>query len=428
MKRILTIVLAAIFIVVLILTGCPAKEVETKTLKIGCSLPLNVLDGIAQERFLNVIVKDINESGGWQIGDDKYMIDLIVYNDNWSEIDARANAERLVFEDKVKHIIHLWGDNIILPFLKVTEPNKVLVIGAPATPEPCKPEYKYFFSGTGTELICAGISYACATRCVNELGAKTVVTVNWDNPMGHVRSDLDALVLPKLGLEIKDNLFYTFGTTDYAPLITKALSYNPDVYWGPTVLDQDCVKQFVALHDAGYEGAIEIINLHDQNIQDLVGLIGPEYMEGRVAELWDNRDYQTDPEMKKIMDDYVEEYGTYDSEGALWMSNWFLFKSAVDATQSLDVDVLADYLANSPAPVKTLLGWHVSIARLELGNTRTTSAVDSEYTSIVKDSKLVPLGPVSCETEYQSHILAYDLEDIYQEYWDQYGYPTFPEE
>jgi ABC-type branched-subunit amino acid transport system substrate-binding protein len=398
-----------------------------KVLKIGVSLPLNMMDGIAQQRFLNLFAKQINESGGWQIGGDKYQVEMIIYNDNFNEREARANAERLVFEDKVKHVLNLWGDIIILPFLKVTEPNKVLVIGAPATPEPLKPEYKYFFDGVGVELVCAGISGFSGEMCA-EAGCKTVVATNFDLPMGHTRSDLDNKMLPKVGLTVLDDLFFIPGTTDYAPLITKALSHNPDVYWGPTSIDQDCVKQFVSLHDAGFEGRIEIINLHTNNLNDLVTLIGPEYMEGRVAELWDTRGFQTDPEMVKIMEDYEKEYGCYDSEGAIWMGSWFVFKAAVDATQSLDVDVLANYLANRPPPVRTLLGWQTSIARAELGNTRTTGAVSSEYTAIVKDSKLVPLAPVTCEKEYLSHIKAYELEDVYQEYWDQYGYPEFPPE
>jgi hypothetical protein len=47
---------------------------------------------------------------------------------------------------------------------------------------------------------------------------------------------------------------------------------------------------------------------------------------------------------------------------------------------------------------------------------------------MIKNGKLVPIKPVSVKDQYLIAIKCHNLVDIYQKYWDEYGYPKFPDE
>ncbi len=133
-----------------------------------------------------------------------------------------------------------------------------------------------------------------------------------------------------------------------------------------------------------------------------------------------------DPAMLALVDAYTKEYGTFISDGCMWISYWFVLKDAIDNTQSVDVDVIKAYLDNQPHPVRTLTGYCKLFARPDAGNLRTISGEPDEYVGVIKDGKVVPLRAITVKDHYLATILCNGLVDVYKAYWEQYGYPTFP--
>jgi branched-chain amino acid transport system substrate-binding protein len=416
-----TLVLAVSLLMVAYAGAAPSP---TKVLKLGVTLPLQVREALEQQRWLKLFAKLINEEGGWKIGGERYEIEWIIYNDEYSAEKARAAVERLIFKDKVKHIINQFGSASLIATIKVTDPNKILVVGTSVSDEPCKPEYKYVFKGGDPIPFTTGLTMVLS-RLYLKSGLKTSVSLNVDDATGHARAELDKRSIPSTGVKITDYLFHQRGIVDFGPLATRIKSLNPDILWMGTTSGEDITKLVVALHDVGYKGRIDSLNTHAGVIKDIVAKIGPEYLEGMMGAFYDARQYQKDPEMVKYLKAYEKEYGEFNVEGCNWVQAWFAFKGAVEATQNLDVDVLANYLANSPAPVKTLCGWRTSIARPDLGNLRTVAAANSIWLGIIKAGKLGPYMPVGSEQMYKGFIEGYGMKDIYEKYWKEHGYPKF---
>jgi ABC-type branched-subunit amino acid transport system substrate-binding protein len=419
----LTVVLAISLLMVAYAGAAPAP---TKVLKLGVTHPLQIREGLEQQRWLRLFAKLINEEGGWKIGNDRYTIEWIFYNDEYNAEKARTAVERLIFKDNVKLIINQWGSASIIATIKLSEPNKALVIGTCISDEPCKPEYKYVFKGTDPVPFGVGVSIFGALE-YKKRGAKTLVTINPDDATGKARTEQDKRSIPSTGLKILDTLFWQRGTVDFGPIATKVKALNPDIAWLAATSGEDITKITVALHDAGYKGIIDCDNMHAGVIKDMVAKVGPEYLEGSMSAFYDAKQYQKDPEMVKYIKAYEKEYGEWNIEGVLWMGPWFTFKGAVEATQSLDVDVLANYLGNNPAPVRTLCGWRTAIARPDLGNLRTIAAVNSVWKGIMKGGKMVPFAPVGSAQMYKIFVESYGMKDIYEKYWKEHGYPKFPD-
>ena len=311
--------------------------------------------------------------------------------------------------------------------IKVADPNKVLVVGTSISDEPVKPEYKYVFKGTDPIPFRAGVSMSNVTNYA-KTGIKTIVCVYTDDATGHAMREQDVKCITIAGLKAVDTLFYQTGTVDFGPIATKINALKPDLVWYGAITGEDITKITVALYNAGYKGRFDIDNLHPNELKEVSDKIGPEYLEGTMPSFYDARSYQKDPEMLKYVNAYQKEYNEWNDDGVFWVGgNWFAFRGAVDATQSLDVDVLAKYLSDSPAPVKTLTGWRTGIARPDLGNLRTVAAVNSLWKGIVKGGKIIPYMPVGSSLIYKSFIQGYGTTETYEKYWKEHKYPKFPD-
>jgi hypothetical protein len=125
---------------------------------------------------------------------------------------------------------------------------------------------------------------------------------------------------------------------------------------------------------------------------------------------------------------YTKQYGVFETDAITDTGGFFLLESAINATQSVDVDVIKNYLDNKPPPWRNMTGWTTLVARADAGNNRTTVCVGGGPSGMIRDGKVVP-GPItSPKDQYLFTIIAMKLADAYKAYWNQYGYPTFPPE
>ncbi len=96
---------------------------QAKTLVFGGSIPLS---GAAAETGLNVnngyatAVKFINEQGGVEIGGNRYMLDLKLFDDASDPSRAVTLIQRLI-DDNVNFFLGSFGSNIVLPTAAITE-------------------------------------------------------------------------------------------------------------------------------------------------------------------------------------------------------------------------------------------------------------------------------------------------------------------
>jgi ABC-type branched-subunit amino acid transport system substrate-binding protein len=226
---------------------------------------------------------------------------------------------------------------------------------------------------------------------------------------------------------VLDPLFFNNSTTDFGPLAIQVKSLHPDFvelpHWGE---GSQLTAMISALNDVGFKGNVYPGNVTPYVLDNVVKKVGKQFVEGWECVYFDPKGYNKDPEINALIDQYMKEYKEWHNEGCFWMSPWFLFKDAVESTQSVDPETIAKYLKNSKKAVKTFLGYDQLFARPDLKNYSTIDSAVGHYIAVIKDGKLTPLKGVSVKDQYLVSIEAMGLTDVYKKYWEQYGKPTFP--
>jgi ABC-type branched-subunit amino acid transport system substrate-binding protein len=425
-RKLGNIVISLCFASILFLIPFPWSEVAYSSdaaVKIGCTAPLQTRSGLQTKKWMELFCKLTNESGGLKVNAKSYQLDLVFYDDAYNAEKARSAAERLVNSDKVKYIINQWAGVATLATIKVSEPNKVLVIGDGMTNEPCKPEYHYCYKGFGTFFLQGWRGIIAAE--MKQKGLNTVVTVQPDDEIGHVSAEQIKKSYAVLGIDILDTLFFRRGTTDFSPIATKIKNLNPKFVDTSSTVGTPVTLLICALHDVGFRGKLSISGMDQPICDDIITRIGPEYLEGALSILKDAKLFAKDPAILELISAYEKEYGQWESEGCYWVGSWFLFTDAIRKTQSLDVDVLANYLSSSPAPVMTFSGLSQQFARPDLQNFRTIDNATELWSGITSNGRITPYKRVTVKDQYLYSIKFYGLDEVYKNYWQKYGYPKF---
>jgi hypothetical protein len=182
-----------------------------------------------------------------------------------------------------------------------------------------------------------------------------------------------------------------------------------------------------ALYDVGYKGLILPGLMSQADVVALVVQVGKAAVEGGIQSGMglDPRLYQTDKRMLSIMAAYEKEYGKFETDGITDTIQFLMLEYGINATQSVDVDVIKAFFDNDPPVFQSLGGWTKLVARPDAGNYRTNVLCGSGHNGIISDGKVVP-GPVTTEKDqYLFTILSMKLLDYYKPYWVEKGYPKF---
>jgi ABC-type branched-subunit amino acid transport system substrate-binding protein len=405
-------------------SGAPGEQ---KVLKIGSIVALTTAQGLEIQKWMNLLVKDVNDKGGWKVGNDTYTIEYTAYDCGFADATAtRAATEKAVLQDGVQVLIgNLF--NVEAVTATVTEPNKVLTLGCDASTSSMEKGAvnKYFFDAAA--IYFSGGVALNLYNYYKEQGATDYIAVGQDAEQPRAIMQGYSAVAELVGLKILDPVYYAAGTVDMGPIATKIMSKNPTfVDLGPTSGDA-LVNLLTALHDAGYKGLICPGFLNEATLDKLVTKFGAEWFEGMKSKSTDPRTLVTDPTMVALYDSYVQEYGTFNSDGTRWVTPWFFFADAVAATQSVDSTVLADYLSKSTKAVQALNGMALMVARPDLQNNTTCQALVPNLVGAIRNGKLVSDTAVSLKDDYLATIKAQGLVSVYQQYWTDFGKPQFPE-
>ncbi|GAI32022.1 unnamed protein product, partial [marine sediment metagenome] len=141
-KKILLISLALLLAMSLVVIGCPAPEngvepppengVEpppgTLILKIGATFPMSSPYGYNTEKGYRILVKLFNDAGGFVVQGQRYMLEYISYDDQYTAEGGRAGVERLIYVDGVRHIVGMVGSAPVLGAIPVTEAEKIILM------------------------------------------------------------------------------------------------------------------------------------------------------------------------------------------------------------------------------------------------------------------------------------------------------------
>jgi len=398
MKRAVFLCIAMILIAMPLLAACsapaapkPAAPQEIKTIKVGCSLPFDNSLGIDTKKALDMIVPAFNKAGGLTVKGQRYNIEMVMYDDKYTGDGGRAAVERLVNEDKVKYIVCQVGSAPILAGLVVTEPAKVLVMcGGAATPiVSAKNKYVY---GTATWRTNLPPMFPLLRKAFPE--AKTMVNLSPDDDTGKSLAKDHAKIATALGIQVLDNIFYPRSTNDFAPFATKIMSLKPDIMDYPgTLAGTQFGLQFKALYEAGFKGAH--ISPMPPSMGEVLAVTPKESLEGLISVLPCTEVPEPTAMAKEYKAAWIAKYGEWSTVSLTWIPAFYCFVEAVKKADSLDPEVICNYISTNGVEWESPNGKGMLVRRPDLGNDRFCDTVASLDFGIYRNGKYEYAGTVS---------------------------------
>ena len=249
-------------IILTALIGGGAYAQKSAKLDIGIATPLTGPAAHLGTHIKNaalMAIDDQNAKGGVKIAGRTYLLNPIVLDTKKDAAVGKTVAEQLVYEKKVKIVIGPFIDDAI-GAQPVLESNKILsYIVTPSTKDmtgPGKP-YSFFFSGPIPQMFNTGAAYMRKFYP----DAKTVVSMAPDLPDTPMFLQSSQMMCKLYGLNWVGSEKFPFGTTDFSPMITRAMAKNPDIIETNSTggnMGGLCAQLIKQLRQAGYKGIIWI--------------------------------------------------------------------------------------------------------------------------------------------------------------------------
>jgi len=356
---------------------------EAKTLKIGCTLPLNLGMGIETKKCLDVIVPAFNKAGGLTVGGQRYNIDLIVYDDKYTADGGKAAVERLVYQDKVKFMVCQIGSAPILAGLPLTEENKIPTFCGGLSPKILAPTNHYVVRTSVVSTLDPSVHAYVVSKYPH---MKTLVLLSPDDESGRAQSAAAKTIAKALGLNVIDSLFYPRETMDFLAIGTKVKTLAPDAVTFPaTDPGNQFGLQLKELYAAGWTGIK--YQPTAPNMDEVMSVAPKEAVEGLITSIKPTELDKPPSAARELKELYMREYGSWSQTGVAWIGGWYVLIAAIKKANSLDPDDVMN--AVEGLEVDTPLGYARMVKRPDLGNYRCVEFMPALYIAETKDGKLI---------------------------------------
>jgi branched-chain amino acid transport system substrate-binding protein len=397
-----------------------------KTFTVGCVTDFSSKEGLEIKKWHDLFAKVINANGGWKVGSDTYNLNIITYDGGLrDDAKSRAAFEKLIYEDKVKIIIDTFEQND-KQATQICQQNQVLLFGEGFTDDTAGPDLTYCYRTTGIYFGRA-MNFSIASDYYAK-GSRTLAFINGNSEQSQVQIKQYGMAYKMAGFTVVDPVLYSSDTVDFGPIATKVISEKADSVCFPDAGSSLAINIMGALYDAGWKGTMFPSSLNASDLTKIYAKVG-SWCDGMLGLYLDPRGLpavQNNPQSKGWLDAYTKEYGTFKTDGCLWVSGFWFLQDAVSSTQSVDPEVIRKYMDNDTHYVSSLTGYVQLYARPDLKNYRTMESAFSDGIAQAKGGVFSFYEPDTVMDQYYASIKAYGLLDTYKAYWAQYGQPTFP--
>jgi branched-chain amino acid transport system substrate-binding protein len=346
--------LAAFAIAFLCLAGGPSGAQEKAPITIGFSMeltgPLAVVGKSGLLAF-QIWAEDINKKGGL-LG---RPVKLVYYDDQSNPSNVPGIYEKLISVDKVDLLISSYGTNLVVPAMPVAIQHNRLFFGLFALAANKQFSYpKYFsmltFGPNPTRTFSQGYFDLVMAQTPKP---KTLAIVAADAEFSRNASDGARENAKAAGLDIVYDKTYPPTTVDYTPIVRAVQAANPDIVYVASY-PPDTVGILRAVGEIGLKTNMLGGSLVGLPTAALKTQLGP-LMNGTVnVELWEP---VKSMEFPGVMD-FIKTYQAQAANAGVDPLGYFLppfayselqvLGEAVEATQTLDEDKLADYMHSHP--------------------------------------------------------------------------------
>jgi branched-chain amino acid transport system substrate-binding protein len=329
----------------------------------------------------------INEGGGIKVGDDTYMVELVTCDGTLVTSKQAECATYFVYDAKVHYISHLGSIVAVMPIL---DEGKCYSMTLNATPKSIDPEFPYSINGVTDYSNWLRGFYTMALKYDPDV--KTAVVTNADDSSGVENMGFSLDLLPnEFGIEVLDHAYYTTGTQDFYPILTKLLAKNPDVLDFSGGSPGNVALQVKQACELGFKG--QFWNPAHSPLATL----------SEVVDNWDclNGHYKTnEPDYSSdafpasthaIYADFNERYP--DKNGVMGLLvhlgyvHTMFYKQAIETAQSIDPEVVMNVL-DDPTWRFDWFGEEAGMGGVETGGIRRAVNAFVTYSEVI-DGKIV---------------------------------------
>ena len=363
-----TMLLVLVMTTVLFISACAAPTPEPtpapaapQQLKIGCAIPISgptAAVGLAWARGYELAADWINDQGGIKVGNDVYLIDLIIEDDGFNPEKAATANTKLVYDDKVKFVI-AFVDFMIIPGYEITAANGVLQVvsfivevGGPADVGPDKPlRFRANVTGTGLQPF----NYEYLVK--NYPDVEDIVIAVYEDTIHEADIELSKSLAAKHGLNVVGVERFPFTTADWLPVWTRILAHNPDAVDRGVSNPGHLGFELPVARGLGFEGPIMKVSPGDPNV--ILSIAGPEAGTGLFGVGIDASSPKMPPLVGEIVTRWAAKYAEPFSSDAImaWDAVWTLAQG-IEKAQSIDPEVVLQTLETmtEPGSLQTLEG------------------------------------------------------------------------
>lgn len=219
--------------------------------------------GISNQRSMETRAAWINETGGYQIGDVTYDIEIVSFDDQKDPKRAIAGMERMA-QEGVRYVVGPNVDDGAAAVRPVAESNGIIyfpyafpkslytapasnaVLGMVASYQSGPAIYKYLKENNGVKKI-------------------AFVAANESDPLSQREGGVAAAA--QLGLEIvSSTATYQVDTTDFTPVLTPVIQSGPDLLVLSGVSPANAPQLIRSARELGYTGLISTETAQDAQV------------------------------------------------------------------------------------------------------------------------------------------------------------------
>ena len=252
--------------VALATVGVPASA-QQRVLKIGVNGVMSgpaASWGLVNRYCAEASAQMYNEQGGWEIGGQKYKIQVVGLDDRNDPKVSVTNAERLVYQEGIKYIIGPNVDTTAAAVVPVMEKAKAINIPYAFSKDLYTPPRSNSILGMIASYQAGPVIYKYLKE---QKGVKSVsfIARNESDPLNQRNEGVAAA--KALGLKVVSSEdTYEPGTTDFTPVMSRVVRQNADLIVLSGVAPADAPLLIRTARELGYKGLLSTETAQDAKI------------------------------------------------------------------------------------------------------------------------------------------------------------------
>jgi branched-chain amino acid transport system substrate-binding protein len=338
MKKILFLMITAVFIFPGLMVASPAMAADT--IKIGLMCPITgalASEGQDMKQIVELLAGQVNDQGGL-LGK---KVEIVVGDDGGDPRTAALAAQRLATQDVVA-VIGTYGSSVTEASQNIyAATNTIQIANGSTAVRLTEKGLKYFFRTCPRDDEQGRV----AVKTIMGNGFKNIAILHDNTTYAKGLADEANGLLKKEEVNIVFFDALTPGEQDYTTILTKLKSKNPDVVFF-TGYYPEAGMMLRQKKEMGWD--VPFIGGDATNNPDLVSIAGKSAASGFMFLSPPVPQDLPSKEATEFLDAYKEKYGA--TPGSIWAvlsgDGFRVIAAAIRATKSTETDKLADFLHN----------------------------------------------------------------------------------